>query len=164
MRCPPRAMSPVMNAMISCSWRHAMQPRACVAEKRPLTNRIRRHFARIKAAGSDCGPCGYRPFRRSTEDMSRRPPGDINRHKDDAQKISTEGGVGGDVYDAQDTSATLRRTSATPRRRRGRKPGRSCRPPCRCRFRRGRANDVRFRPRSPARRCDRPSGPSAPHG
>jgi hypothetical protein len=26
------------------------EPRACVSEKSPLTNRIRRHFARIKAA------------------------------------------------------------------------------------------------------------------
>jgi len=29
----------------------ALPSRACVAEKRPLTNRIRRHFARIKAVG-----------------------------------------------------------------------------------------------------------------
>src|SRR6202158_6595915 len=36
MRCPPRA-------------------RACVAEKSPLTNRIRRHFARIKAVRADRG-------------------------------------------------------------------------------------------------------------
>jgi hypothetical protein len=28
-----------------------VQPRACVAHKSPLTNRIRRHFARIKATG-----------------------------------------------------------------------------------------------------------------
>jgi hypothetical protein len=29
-----------------------------LAEKPLLTNRIRSHFARIKAAGLDCGQCG----------------------------------------------------------------------------------------------------------
>src|ERR1700681_22948 len=54
MRCPPRhergmdAITFVPVALIA-------QPQACVTHKRPLTNRIRRHFARIKATGLDCG-------------------------------------------------------------------------------------------------------------
>ena len=36
-----------------------MQPRVCVAEKWSLTNRIRRHFARIKAAAAIVTNCGY---------------------------------------------------------------------------------------------------------
>ena len=41
-----------MDAMTAVPVALAMQPRACVAEKSPLTNRIRRHFARIKAVGT----------------------------------------------------------------------------------------------------------------
>src|SRR5882757_1197482 len=33
-----------------CQWRLVVQPQACVAEKWSLTNRIRSHSARIKAA------------------------------------------------------------------------------------------------------------------
>jgi len=56
MRCPPRALKLVMDAM------NAVPPGAvpcnrgpCVAEKSPLTNRVRRHFARIKALRGDPG-------------------------------------------------------------------------------------------------------------
>jgi len=61
MRCPPRALNLVMDAM------NAVPPGAvpcnrgpCVAEKSPLTNRIRRHFARIKAVRTIAARHGYR--------------------------------------------------------------------------------------------------------
>src|SRR6266700_8420806 len=54
MRCPPRYESG-MDAITLVPVALVVQPRACVTHKRPLTNRIRRHFARIKAVGLDCG-------------------------------------------------------------------------------------------------------------
>src|SRR6266850_2397581 len=70
MRCPPRhesgmdAITPVPVALV-------VQPQAYVTHKRPLTNRIRRHFARIKAVGwiaADHGYCGKRkPKGRQTD-------------------------------------------------------------------------------------------------
>src|SRR5712691_11078834 len=54
MRCPPRHESG-MDAITLMPVALVVQPRACVTHKRPLTNRIRRHFARIKAVGLDCG-------------------------------------------------------------------------------------------------------------
>src|SRR5882757_5521544 len=53
MRCPPRHERGHPRAVAL-----VVQPRACVAQKSPLTNRIRRHFARIKAVGWDCGRPG----------------------------------------------------------------------------------------------------------
>ena len=53
---------------------------------------------------------------------------------------------------------------AKVRKRPGRRPARSCRPPFQYRLRHGCANDGPFQPRPPARRCGRPSGPSAPRG
>jgi len=41
-------------------WRLVMQSQAYVAEKSPLTNRIRRHFARIKAVRTIAADHGYR--------------------------------------------------------------------------------------------------------
>src|SRR6266852_7812044 len=54
MRCPPRHERG-MDAITFVPVALIVQPQACVTQKRPLTNRIRRHFARIKAAGLDCG-------------------------------------------------------------------------------------------------------------
>src|SRR4030088_988644 len=54
MRCPPRHESG-MDAITLMPVALVVQPRAYVTHKRPLTNRIRRHFARIKAVGLDCG-------------------------------------------------------------------------------------------------------------
>jgi len=61
MRCPPRALNLVMDAV------NAVPPGAvpcnrgpCVAEKSPLTNRVRRHFARIKAVETIADRHGYR--------------------------------------------------------------------------------------------------------
>ena len=141
---PAARMSAIMDAMIPVPVALVVQPRAYVPEKCPLTNRIRRHFARIKAAGMhrdqlwllrEMEPA-RRP-KRLKSTFKRRPRG-CSRH-----------------FEGQFRGI---------RKRRDRRPGRSCRPPCRCRLRLGRANGGRFRPRSPARRCDRPSGPSAPHG
>src|SRR6266852_4082783 len=55
MRCPPRHERG-MDAITFVPVALIVQPQACVTHKRPLTNRIRRHFARIKAVGLDCGP------------------------------------------------------------------------------------------------------------
>src|SRR5882672_37152 len=136
-----------------------VQPRAYGPHKSTLTNRIRRYFARIKAAGTHryqlwllretAHGRRLKTFRRrqkaaqgASKTMLRRRPRGRSGH------------IEGDV---QETS------KRTLRKRRGRRPGRSCRPPCRFRPRRGRANGAPFRPRSPARRCDRPSRPSEPH-
>src|SRR5882762_1485868 len=54
MRCPPRHESG-MDAITLMPVALVVQPQAYVTHKRPLTNRIRRHFARIKAVGLDCG-------------------------------------------------------------------------------------------------------------
>src|SRR5258708_16957423 len=54
MRCPPRHESG-MDAITFAPVALIVQPQAYVTHKRPLTNRIRRHFARIKAVGLDCG-------------------------------------------------------------------------------------------------------------
>ena len=151
MRCPPRHESG-MDAITFAPVALIVQPQACVTQKRPLTNRIRRHFARIKAVGLDCG--------RSW----------LLRQKE-AWKTSK---------DAPETLKTLRRrrrqrpghsadessedSQTKVRKRRARRPGRPCRPPFHCRLPHECANDAPFPPRSPARRCDRPSGRSAPRG
>src|ERR1700676_4398892 len=131
MRCPPRALNMVMDAMNAVLlWRLATKPPACVAEKSPLTNRVRRYFARIKA-----GPDRTRLIMVT-----------------EAERDQTRPGV-------------LREVSSPKlRKRQGCKPGRSCRPPSHFRLRLERASDARFRPRPPARRCDRPYTPSAPRG
>ena len=54
MRYPPRHERG-MDAITFVPVALVVQPQACVTHKRPLTNRIRRHFARIKAVGLDCG-------------------------------------------------------------------------------------------------------------
>src|SRR5260221_917197 len=61
MRCPPRALNLVMDAMnavppgaVPCS------RRPCVAEKSPLTNRVRRQFAGIKAGRAIAAKHSYR--------------------------------------------------------------------------------------------------------
>src|ERR1700687_2427397 len=53
MRCPPRVPSVVMDAMFVVPVVPCHATGACLAEKSPLTNRIRRQFARIKAARTD---------------------------------------------------------------------------------------------------------------
>src|SRR5258708_33736010 len=60
-RCPPRALNLVMDAMnavppgaVPCS------RRPCVAEKSPLTNRVRRQFAGIKAGRAIAAKHSYR--------------------------------------------------------------------------------------------------------
>jgi hypothetical protein len=159
MRCPLRH-EPVMDAIIPVPVAPVVQPRAYVAEKSPLTNRIRRHFARIKAVGSDCGgswlprPIGNSAVSGGTggpeglEHESRR-VGDTKTTQEASKPKAFEA-------ESQDISKPKVRTF------RGRKRGRSCRPPFHFQLRRGRASDVRSRPRPPARRCDRPSGRSAP--
>src|SRR6185312_4582990 len=52
MRCLPR-FSVTVDAMIVPSVAPHPATGNCVAEKGPLTNRVRRHFARIKAAGTE---------------------------------------------------------------------------------------------------------------
>jgi hypothetical protein len=55
----PRALDMIMDALIAMPLAPAMQPRACLTEKNPLTNRVRRHFARIKAVRCDGSQHGY---------------------------------------------------------------------------------------------------------
>lgn len=159
MRRPPRAMTLVINAVIALPWRHAMQSRACVAEKSPLTNRIRRQFARIKATGWQCASVVTGTGGQAKRNASRRCQETQEASQDEAEnpaKICSEG--------IPEVADVRQETSETLRRRRDRKRGRSCRRPSRFRLRRDRGSDARFRPRPPARSCDRPTRPSAPHG
>src|SRR5258705_7537512 len=148
MRCPPRHESG-MDAITFAPVALIVQPQAYVTHKRPLTNRIRRHFARIKAEDWIAAAHGYCGKRK------------LGRRQEDARETSN---------DAQDTSKPTSRAFADEssgtkvRKRRVRRPGRSCRPPFHCRLPHGSANDVPCPPRSPARRCDQPSGRSAPRG
>src|SRR6266480_6317845 len=168
-------MKPVMDAITLVPVALVVQPRASVTYKSPLTNRIRRQFARIKAVRTDCGRSWL--VQRIEVQMlqrARKTPGECcgrladgkSEHVEDVSQDTSKTTVrtrrrrrSGHVEDdGQDTSKTTVRT------RRDRRPGRSCRPPFHCRPRREPANDARFRPQSPAKRCDRPSAPSAPRG
>ena len=63
MRCPPRAMNAVNNAIMNANDARGAchATKAYVLEKQPLTNRIGRHFARIKAVPHGIAPNhGYR--------------------------------------------------------------------------------------------------------
>src|ERR1700692_1436981 len=58
---------------------------ACLAEKSPLTNRIRRQFARIKAVRT--GRCrSWLPWEREVSGRIRRPAGHATRHAQDSSK------------------------------------------------------------------------------
>jgi hypothetical protein len=157
-----------------------VQPRACLAHKSPLTNRIRRHFARIKAAGIGFGPIMVTATNRAANRL-RQCSGDVQgtlrRPEADSQtKVRTfrRRKSGHFEEESQDISKTKVRTfrrrksgdvqdisQAKVRKRPGRRPGRSCRPPFHFRLRHECANDAPFPPRSPARHCDRPAGRSA---
>src|SRR5436305_10490384 len=97
MRCPPRApSSAVMDAVIAVPVGAMPCNRGCVAEKSPLTNRIRRQFARIKAVRTD----RYRSWllsefwrRRTSHDSSAAEVRTFRRRKsghfeDESQDIS----------------------------------------------------------------------------
>src|SRR5882762_6707567 len=77
MRCPPRHESG-MDAITFAPVALIVQPQAYVTHKRPLTNRIRRHFARIKAVGLDCGRSWLLRQKEAWE-TSRRRSGDVKR-------------------------------------------------------------------------------------
>jgi hypothetical protein len=148
---------------------------ACVAEKRSLTNRIRGQFARIKAAG----PHRYQLWLlRKT-----RSPGQIaTGPRRGGKSASTIDGIekksGNQELESQDISERKVRTFRSRRSghfrvesqdiskpkvrtRPGRRPGRSCRRPCQHLPRQDCGNGAPVRHRPPARRCDRPAGPSA---
>ncbi len=59
MRCPPRAMNAINNAIMNANDSGARgachATKASVTEKTPLTNRIGSHFAGIKASPVDRG-------------------------------------------------------------------------------------------------------------
>src|SRR6266700_1020279 len=129
MRCPPRDNA-MMDAIFLVPVALVVQPRAYVPHKSPLTNRIRRHFARIKAAAMH----RYQLWllrKWKLEDVERR------------------------TVDVQEDARDISEVSLGIRKRRDRRPGRSCRPPCHFQPQHGYANGVPFPPRSPARRCDR---------
>jgi hypothetical protein len=156
MRCPPRHESG-MGAITLVPVTLVVQPQACVTHKSPLTNRIRRHFARIKAAGIGFGPIMATATNRAANRLRQRSgdvQGTLRRPEADSQtKVRTfRRRKSGDVQDI---------SQAKVRKRPGRRPGRSCRPPFHFRLRHECANDAPFPPRSPARRCDRPAGRSA---
>jgi hypothetical protein len=156
MRCPPRHERGHGRENPS-PWRLSCNRGACLAHKSPLTNRIRRHFARIKAAGIGFGPIMVTATNRAANRL-RQCSGDVQgtlrRPEADSQtKVRTfRRRKSGDVQDI---------SQAKVRKRPGRRPGRSCRPPFHFRLRHECANDAPFPPRSPARRCDRPAGRSA---
>src|SRR5258708_38629626 len=77
MRCPPRHESG-MDAITFAPVALIVQPQAYVTHKRPLTNRIRRHFARIKAVGLDCGRSWLLRQKEACETSNRR-SGDVKR-------------------------------------------------------------------------------------
>src|SRR3982074_1572837 len=89
MRCPPRHESG-MDAITLMPVALVVQPRAYVTHKRPLTNRIRRHFARIKAVGLDCGRSWLLP-----QKETRQSAPTLGKRRTDARETSK---------DAQDTS------------------------------------------------------------
>jgi hypothetical protein len=159
MRCPPYAMSAVMDALIIVPVESLVaHPTAglCSSEKsinQPNTQIISPGLRRLRRIAPQYGYHGkssIRPPWASKGDDGRsgdikRCSGNLSGHHDRRSR-SVEG-------DGQDTS------KATVRTRRARKPGRPCRPPFRFRPRRDHANDAPFRPRSPARRCGRSSRP-----
>jgi hypothetical protein len=169
MRCPPRANNTLNKNTLSkrivskriasthrmsCPRRHAMQPRAYLAEKAPVTNRIRSHFARIKAVRPYCR-FRWLPSQRvgaggERQRVSRRGFGGVERRP--------RGRSGHIQEDGQETSERTLRT------RPGRKPGRPCRLPCRCRPRRKSAGGAPHPIPGSAKRYDRPAKRSAPHG
>jgi hypothetical protein len=156
MRCPPRHERGHGRENPSL-WRLSCNRGACLAHKSPLTNRIRRHFARIKAAGIGFGPIMVTATNRAANRLRQRSgdvQGPLRRPEADSQtKVRTfRRRKSGDVQDI---------SQAKVRKRPGRRPGRSCRPPFHFRLRHECANDAPFPPRSPARRCDRPAGRSA---
>jgi hypothetical protein len=156
MRCPPRHERGHGRENPSL-WRLSCNRGACLAHKSPLTNRIRRHFARIKAAGIGFGPIMVTATNRAANRLRQRSgdvQGTLRRPEADSQtKVRTfRRRKSGDVQDI---------SQAKVRKRPGRRPGRSCRPPFHFRLRHECANDAPFPPRSPARRCDRPAGRSA---
>ena len=158
MRCPPRHESG-MDAITLVPVALVVQPQAYVTHKRPLTNRIRRHFARIKAAGLDCGRSWLLRQKEAWERSKDAP------ETSKALRRRRRRRSGHFADESQDISQTKVRTFADEvRRRRARRPGRSYRPPFHCWLPRGCGNDAPFPPRSPAKRCDRPSGRSAPRG
>src|SRR5258708_18413356 len=111
MRCPPRALSVVMDAMIAEPVAPCHATGACVAEKGPLTNRIRRHFARIKAVRTDCG--------RTWLPRQRKGPKGAGTAQKGIQDTS-RGRSGHFEGESQDTSqATVRTRQGTVRTRRG---------------------------------------------
>src|SRR6267378_777502 len=75
MRCPPRHESG-MDAITFAPVALIVQPQAYVTHKSPLTNRIRRHFARIKAVGLDCGRSWLLRQKEACETSNRR-SGDV---------------------------------------------------------------------------------------
>ena len=155
-RCPPRHERG-HGRENPCLWRLSCNRWACLAHKSPLTNRIRRHFARIKAAGIGFGPIMVTATNRAANRLRQRSgdvQGTLRRPEADAQtKVRTfRRRKSGDVQDI---------SQAKVRKRPGRRPGRSCRPPFHFRLRHECANDAPFPPRSPARHCDRPAGRSA---
>jgi hypothetical protein len=156
MRCPPRHERGHGRENPSL-WRLSCNRGACLAHKSPLTNRIRRHFARIKAAGIGFGPIMVTATNRAANRLRQRSgdvQGTLRRPEADSQtKVRTfRRRKSGDVQDI---------SQAKVRKRPDRRPGRSCRPPFHFRLRHECANDAPFPPRSPARRCDRPAGRSA---
>ena len=171
MRCPPRHERG-HGRENPCLWRLSCNRGACLAHKSPLTNRIRRHFARIKAAGIGFGPIMVTAANRAVNRLRRR-SGDVRERRRDvrgmlrrpeayAEDISkTKVGTSRKRKSGHFASESQDISQAKVRTFRGRRPGRSCRPPFHFRLRHECANDVPFPPRSPARRCDRPAGRSA---
>ena len=156
MRCPPRALNMVINPVhgqrrwvLAAS---SMQPHVCLAENSPLTNRISRHFARIKAAPGHRGQSWLLCADRAKSGHFASESQETSKRKLRRRRRRRSGHFEGE---SQETSKWTLRT------RRARRPGRPCRPPCRCRLRHDRGGGAPFPPRPLARHCDRPAGPSA---
>src|ERR1700759_3586019 len=106
-----------MNAMTSLLAAPAMQPPACVTEYRQVTNRVRRHSARIKATQRH----RYQSWLLRNE---KPPPAAIGtRRQKESDTLERNEDPNGTASEAM-----LRRRQEALRTRRGRRPGRSCRP------------------------------------
>src|ERR1700681_1747912 len=90
MRCPPRHERG-HGRENPCLWRLSCNRGACLAHISPLTNRIRRHFARIKAVGLDSGRSWLLQqieLQIASGDAQETFKGTLRRPEADAQDIS----------------------------------------------------------------------------
>src|ERR1700674_415671 len=103
--------------------------RLFLAKKSPLTNRIGRHFAGIKAVRRDCGP--RQTKRRVDQDIRRRKSGHFEDESQDISKTKVRTFRRRKSGHFEDESQDISKTKV--RKRRDRRRERPSRPPSHCR-------------------------------